>query len=222
VTFTKSSLLRQSSNQLGPQVGEGDVAGYVLDVRLAVLVSGSGTLLEAMLDAELLIELVVADRTCRGLTIAAEAGVANALVERTDWTEGFDRNGYASQLIATLAEHDIDVVAMAGFGTILGEAAFEAMPDRIINTHPALLPSFPGWHAVRDAMDFGVKVSGCTIHVATAEVDHGPILAQEAVEVREDDDESSLHERIKAVERRLYVDTLRSIEMSGQLLGNPL
>jgi len=81
------------------------------------------------------------------------------------------------------------------------------------------LPSFPGWHAVRDALDFGVKVTGCTIHVATPEVDHGPILAQEAVPILDDDDESTLHERIKTVERRLYVDTLRTIQQRGRVLG---
>ena len=83
-------------------------------------------------------------------------------------------------------------------------------------------PSFPGWHAVRDALAFGVKVTGCTIHVATAQVDHGPILAQEAVTVKDDDDEASLHERIKAVERRLYVETLQTIERDGRLLGDPV
>ncbi|MDH3704823.1 MAG: formyltransferase family protein, partial [Acidimicrobiia bacterium] len=82
---------------------------------------------------------------------------------------------------------------------------------------PALLPSFKGWHAVRDALDYGVKVTGCTVHVATAEVDEGPILAQEAVEVRPDDTEATLHERIKTVERRLYVDTLRAIHQRGSL-----
>jgi len=175
-----------------------------------------------MLSADLPIELVVADRPCRGLIVAADAGVANELVARTDWGDDFDRDAYTNELIETLKRHQIDLVAMAGFGTIFGEAIFETMPGRIVNTHPALLPSFPGWHAVRDAMAFGAKVTGCTIHVATAQVDDGPILAQEAVEILDDDDESSLHERIKAVERRLYVDTLRSIEARGQLLGEPI
>ena len=93
---------------------------------------------------------------------------------------------------------------MAGFMTILGRAAFAAFPERILNTHPSLLPAFPGAHAVRDALAFGVKVTGCTVHLATETVDHGPILAQEAVPVLPGDDEATLHERIKAVERRLY------------------
>ncbi|MHB1139313.1 MAG: phosphoribosylglycinamide formyltransferase, partial [Microthrixaceae bacterium] len=105
----------------------------------------------------------------------------------------------------------IDLVAMAGWGTILGAAAFQAYPGRILNTHPSLLPAFPGWHAVRDALAYGVKVSGCTVHVATEQVDAGPILAQEAVAVLDGDDEATLHERIKVVERRLYVDTIRTI-----------
>ena len=89
---------------------------------------------------------------------------------------------------------------------------FDAFPGRVLNTHPALLPAFPGWHAVRDALAYGVKVTGCTVHVATEEVDAGPILAQEAVPVRPDDTEASLHERIKAVERRLYPDTAGRLE----------
>jgi phosphoribosylglycinamide formyltransferase-1 len=175
-----------------------------------------------MLAGELPVSLVLADRECRGITLGEEAGIPTTLLERSEWGETFDRDAYASELVTVLGEHDIDLVAMAGFGTILGEPIFAAMPGHIINTHPALLPSFPGWHAVRDALSFGVKVTGCTIHVATAEVDHGPIVAQEAVRIFDDDDETSLHERIKAVERRLYVDTLRRIVESGQLLGNPI
>ena len=86
---------------------------------------------------------------------------------------------------------------------------FEAFPGRVLNTHPSLLPSFPGAHAVRDALAYGVRVTGCTVHLATVEVDHGPILAQEAVAVLAEDDEDRLHERIKAVERRLYPSTLK-------------
>lgn len=201
-------------------VGSIDSDGYLFVMQLAVLVSGSGTLLEAMLAADLPIELVVSDRPCRGLEIASNAGVAAELVERSNFSSNFDREAYSKQLEDVLARHDIDLVAMAGFGTILAEALFDSV--RVINTHPALLPSFPGWHAVRDALAFGVKVTGCTIHVATAQVDHGPILAQEAVTVKDDDDEASLHERIKAVERRLYVETLQTIERDGRLLGDPV
>ena len=191
-------------------------------MQLAVLVSGSGTLLDAILAADVPVALVVADRPCRGLEIASEYGVVSELVERTEFGAEFNRDAYASEMAKVLCEHQIDLVAMAGFGTVLGEPIFSAMPGRIINTHPALLPSFPGWHAVRDAMAAGVKVTGCTIHVATPVVDDGPILAQESVAILDDDDEASLHERIKAVERRLYVDTLREIADSGQLLGTTI
>ncbi len=100
---------------------------------------------------------------------------------------------------------------MAGFGTVFGQAMLDAYPDRILNTHPALLPSFKGWRAVEDALAYGVKVTGCTVHVTTLEVDAGPILAQEAVPVHDDDTVETLHERIKAVERRLYPETIRSV-----------
>lgn len=185
-------------------------------MRLAVFVSGSGSLLQAMLDAQLPVSLVVADRPCRGLELA-EPHCAVSLVDRGDWGASFDRDAYTARILETLAAHDIDLVAMAGFGTVLGPAIFEAFGDNIINTHPALLPSFPGWHGVRDALDYGVKVTGCTVHIATPEVDAGPILAQRAVEVFDDDDEASLHERIKAQERTLYVATLGSILERGSV-----
>lgn len=183
---------------------------------MAVLASGSGTLLEAILQAELPVALVVSDRPCRALEIAD--GIPSILLERTDWTSSFDRDAYARALSDLLRGHDIDLVVMAGFGTVLGAPIFDAMGERIINTHPALLPAFPGWHAVRQALEYGVKVTGCTIHVATPVVDDGPILAQEAVPVEPDDDEATLHERIKVVERRLYVETIRSIRARGSVL----
>ncbi len=180
-------------------------------MRLAVLVSGSGTLLEAILAERTPVALVVADRPCRGLEVAAGAGVPAELVERTDFSRAFDRAGYTDLVVKALAADQIDLVAMAGFMTVLAPSAFEAFPGRIVNTHPALLPSFRGAHAVRDALARGVKVTGCTVHVATAEVDAGPILAQEAVPVLPGDDEATLHERIKEVERRLYPATIKEL-----------
>lgn len=180
-------------------------------MRLAVLASGSGTLLDAMAASGLPIALVMVDRHCAVEDVAARHGLPVEVVERTDFTGSFDRDAYTEQVVERLQANEIDLVAMAGWGTILAPAAFHAYPGRILNTHPALLPSFPGWHAVRDALAAGVKVTGCTVHVATELVDDGPILAQEAVPVLEDDDEASLHERIKAVERRLYPETIRSI-----------
>lgn len=187
-------------------------------MRVAVLVSGSGTILEAMLAEGLPVAFVLADRPCRGLDVAAAHGVAAELVERADFRAGFDRDAYTCRVVEALRRERIDLVAMAGFGTVLAPAMFDAFPGRVLNTHPALLPSFKGWHAVRDALAYGVKVTGCTVHVATPEVDHGPILAQEAVPVLPGDTEATLHERIKVVERRLYVDTLRQILERGSVL----
>ena len=140
------------------------------------------------------------------------------LVERASYGSDFDRDAYTAAVVDVLQAHTIDLVVMAGFGTIFSAAIHEAFPDRILNTHPALLPSFKGWHGVRDALAYGVKVTGCTVHVATLEVDAGPILAQEAVPVLPGDDEESLHERIKAVERRLYPETIRAVLADPSLL----
>lgn len=186
-------------------------------MRLAVLASGSGTLLDAMATAGLPIDLVMVDRRCAVQEVAMRHGIRCELVERTDFSEAFDRDAFTKEVVAALERHGIDLVAMAGWGTILAPAAFEAMPGRIINTHPALLPSFKGWHGVRDALEAGVKVTGCTVHVATEAVDDGPILAQEPVAVLPGDDEASLHERIKEVERRLYTETIAEILERGSV-----
>lgn len=183
-----------------------------------MLVSGTGSILDAMLDAGVPVALVVADRPCRGLELAAEAGIATELVARESFDPSFDRDAYSARLAAVLADHQIDLVAMAGFGTVLSQPMHDAFGGRLLNTHPALLPSFKGWHAVRDALAYGVKVTGCTVHVAALDVDTGPILAQEAVPVLPDDTEASLHERIKEVERRLYPATLRRIIDQGTVL----
>ncbi|MGH9069535.1 MAG: phosphoribosylglycinamide formyltransferase [Acidimicrobiales bacterium] len=171
---------------------------------VGVLASGSGTILAALIGAGLPVRVVVADRPCRALAVAEEAGVAAVLVARTEWGAGFDRVAYTEAVVGALSGHDVDVVAMAGWGTVLERPMFDAWPGRVLNTHPALLPAFPGWHAVEEALAAGVAATGCTIHVATAEVDDGPVLAQEEVPVLEGDTVASLHERIKAVERRLY------------------
>lgn len=177
--------------------------------RLGVLASGTGTVLGAILDAGLTVDLVLLDRPCRAAELADRAGVPVEIVERESYGPDFDRVAYTHRVVDALKHHRIDVIAMAGFGTVLGAPVFDVYPGRILNTHPALLPSFKGWHAVRDALDAGVKVTGTTVHIATEEVDTGPILAQEAVRVLDGDDESSLHERIKEVERRLYPATIR-------------
>ena len=179
-------------------------------MRIGVLASGSGTILEAILGDGIEVAAVFADRKCRALDVAAEAGVEAVLVERTDFTKSFDRDAYCRELIEALRLREIDLVVSAGFGTVVPQVA-TAFPGRMINTHPALLPAFKGWHAVRDALAAGVKVTGCTVHVVTEEVDDGPILAQEAVPVEPGDTEESLHERIKEVERRLLPATIRKL-----------
>jgi phosphoribosylglycinamide formyltransferase-1 len=188
------------------------------NVRIAVLVSGTGTILEAMLAAEVPVALVVADRPCAALERAGKAGVEPLLVARPSFGPDFDRAAYTESMVAELRERHVDLIAMAGFGTILTDAVHAAFGGRILNTHPSLLPAFPGWHAVADALSYGVKVTGCTVHLAGVEVDTGPILAQEPVRVRDDDTVESLHERIKAVERRLYPETIRSILKRGSVL----
>ena len=182
-----------------------------------MLVSGTGSILHAMIDAGVPVALVAADRPCRGLEIAAEAGIATELVERDRFDASFDRDAYSAQLAAVLVAHDLDLVAMAGFGTVLTQPMQDAFGGRLLNTHPALLPAFKGWHAVRDALAYGVKVTGCTVHVAGLDVDTGPILAQEAVPVLPGDTEAVLQERIKDVERRLYPATLLTIIEQGRV-----
>ncbi|MET1039565.1 MAG: phosphoribosylglycinamide formyltransferase [Acidimicrobiales bacterium] len=190
-------------------------------MRIGVLASGSGTILEAMLDRALPVVVVVVDRPCGAVEVADRAGVDARVVEREDFSPDFDRVAYSKQIVDVLHEAEVDLVAMAGFGTILDEPVFDAFRGRILNTHPALLPSFPGWHGVADALAYGVKVTGCTVHVATLEVDAGPIVAQEPVTVLADDTVDTLHERIKAVERRLYPATLAAV-VAGELALPPI
>lgn len=183
--------------------------------RIAVLASGGGTILEAILGSRLPVALVLVDRPCGATEIALAAGVPVEIVERDSYGDDFDRVAYTHRVVDALERHQIDLVAMAGFGTILEKPVHDAFPGRIVNTHPALLPAFKGWHAVRDTMAAGVEVTGCTVHIATLEVDDGPILAQEEVPVLPDDTEETLHERIKEVERRLYPRVLRELATEG-------
>ena len=200
-----------ASRKPGAEWG-GPALGYVRAVqRLGVLASGSGTVLQAILDAGLPVGVVVVDRPCAATERAADAGAPVEVVERTSFGPDFDRVAYTHRVVDALKRHEVDLVAMAGFGTILAEPVHEAFPGRIVNTHPALLPAFKGWHAVEDALAAGVKVTGWTAHLANLDVDDGPILAQEAVAVRADDTVDTLHERIKQVERRRYPEVLRDL-----------
>jgi phosphoribosylglycinamide formyltransferase 1 len=179
--------------------------------RLGVLASGSGTILQALLDADLPIAVVVADRSCGAIARAEAAGVPVELIERESFGPEFDRVAYTHRVVDALKRHEVDVVAMAGFMTILAQPMLDAFGGRITNTHPSLLPAFKGAHAVADALAAGVAETGCTVHYATLEVDEGPILAQESVPIVDGDTVESLHERIKQTERRLYPDVLRGL-----------
>ena len=158
---------------------------------------------------------VIVDRPCPAIEVAARNGVPCELVERETFGPEFDRLGYTERVVDALEAHDVELVAMAGFGTILEKPIHDRYPRAIVNTHPALLPAFKGWNAVPAALEAGVKVTGMTVHYATLEVDDGPILAQEAVPVLPDDTVETLHERIKEIERRLYPQVLLELVNEG-------
>lgn len=183
-------------------------------LHLAVLVSGSGTNLQALLDTiaadpDFGGEVVVVgsdDAGAHGLRRARDAGIpAFAVV----LGEHPDRPSWEKALVAALDEHEPDAVVLAGFMKLLSPQFLVRWPGRVVNIHPSLLPSFRGATAVRDALAYGVKVTGSTVHFVDEKVDHGPIIAQEAVTIEPSDDEASLHERIKAVEHRLLPRCVR-------------
>jgi phosphoribosylglycinamide formyltransferase-1 len=184
-------------------------------VRIAVLASGTGTILEALVAADLPIAVVVVDRACGAEDIADGAGIPVERVFRSSFGSDFDRESFTDDVVAALARYDVRLLAMAGYGTVLARSVHEAYPGRILNTHPALLPAFKGWHAVEQALAAGVAETGCTVHVATLAVDDGPILARESVPILPGDTPATLHERIKAVERRLYPAAIRAVLDAG-------
>jgi phosphoribosylglycinamide formyltransferase-1 len=193
-------------------------------LRLAVLASGVGSIFEAMVKSGLPVELLLADRPCRALEVAEENGVAHALVDRRDY--GFaprtqwDRKGFTKAIMAELKRHDIGLIAMSGFMTVFDPVIYTKYQDRILNTHPSLLPAFKGegGKVMRDTLAAGVTETGCTVHISNAEIDDGRILTQQRVPVLPGDTPDSLWERIKAVERRLYPATIRkySDELSSR------
>jgi phosphoribosylglycinamide formyltransferase-1 len=185
--------------------------------RLVVLASGTGSLLASLLAAAgdeypARVIAVGTDRNCAAVDIAAGAGVPSYTVRLGDYP---DRDAWDAALTAATAEHQPDLVVSAGFMKILGGQFLSRFPGRVVNTHPALLPAFPGAHAVPEALAYGVRVTGCTVHLVDSGMDTGPILAQQAVEVLDDDTEETLHERIKVVERRLLVDVLAALATRG-------
>lgn len=185
--------------------------------RVVVLASGTGSLLAALLksavgDYPVRVVAVGTDRVCAALDIAAAASIPAFTVPLADYP---DRAAWDAAITEATAAHEPDLVVSAGFMKILGTKFLSRFPARVINTHPALLPAFPGAHAVPDALAHGVRVTGCTVHLVDAGTDTGPILAQQAVAVLDDDDEATLHERIKVIERQLLVDVLEAFAIRG-------
>ena len=190
-------------------------------MRIVVLVSGTGSNLQAVIDAVRSGELagveiaaVGADREgTYGIERSAEAGLETFVVNFNSFPT---RAEWDAALTERVAEYAPDVVVSSGFMRIVSADFIDRFGGRYLNTHPALLPAFPGAHGVRDALAYGVKVTGCTVHWADAGVDTGPIIAQEALAIADGEDEESLHERIKVVERRLLVDVLARLAV-GQI-----
>ena len=187
--------------------------------RLVVLASGSGTLLQALLDAAesadypATVVAVGSDRPdAQALQRARKAGVPDFVVRLADHA---DRASWDVSLTEAVAAHRPDLVVSAGFMKLLGPRFLERFGSRVVNSHPALLPSFPGMHAVRDALAAGVNVTGTTVHFVDAGVDTGPIIARRSVQVFPTDDEASLHERIKVIERTLLVDVVDTLIRHG-------
>ena len=183
-------------------------------LKVVVLVSGTGSLLQNIIDNQdgsYTVIKVVADVECKGIERAQNAGIATEVVPL-----GADRAQWNKDLVAAVGQPDM--VVSAGFMKILGADFLATFEGRTINTHPALLPSFPGAHGVRDALAYGVKVTGSTVHFVDAGVDTGRIIAQQPIMIEADDDEASLHERIKSVERELIVRVLRAAQVNNQQL----
>ncbi len=182
---------------------------------LGVLISGSGTNLQALLDAvaagtlRAKLGVVVSNvATAKGLDRARAAGVATVVVEHKAFA---DRATFDAELVRVLRAHSVDVVVLAGFMRLVTPTLLGAFPNRVVNVHPALLPAFPGVHAQKQALDYGVKVTGCTVHFVDAGTDTGPIIAQATVAVRDDDDEGSLRARVLEQEHALLPRVLQWI-----------
>jgi phosphoribosylglycinamide formyltransferase-1 len=184
---------------------------------LVVLASGTGSLLASLLDAATgdypaRVVAVGVDRDCRAVEIATEASLPTFTVRLADHP---DRAAWDAALTAAVAAHTPDLIVSAGFMKILGPQFLTQFCGRTLNTHPTLLPAFPGAHGVAEALAYGVKVTGCTVHLVDAGTDTGPILAQQPIPVLDDDDEQTLHERIKVTERRLLVDVVAAVATGG-------
>lgn len=185
-------------------------------MRVGVLASGSGTNVQAILDAERAGQLgpakvvvVIANVSdARALERARAAGVPAELVEHNAYTS---RATFDAALLAALQRYEVELVALAGFMRLLTPAFLRAFPERVVNIHPSLLPAFPGVHAQKQALEYGARVAGCTVHFVDDGLDSGPIIAQSAVKIAEDDDLPQLTARILAEEHRLYPAAIRAI-----------
>jgi phosphoribosylglycinamide formyltransferase-1 len=196
-----------------------------MNARLVVLVSGEGTNLQALIDAcsdvgyGAAVVAVGADRDGIGaLDRAAHHDIPAFTLRVRDFASRAD---WDQALADRCQAYEPDLIVCAGFMKLVGKAFLGVHGGRCLNTHPALLPSFPGMHGVHDALEYGVKVTGCTVFLVDEGVDAGPVLAQAAVEVRDDDDEPTLHERIKVAERQLLVDTVGRMAREGWTLETP-
>jgi len=187
--------------------------------RLVVLVSGEGTNLQALIDAcadegyGADVVAVGSDRAgIPGLARAARAGIPTFVHRVKDYSSRAD---WDTALADSCAAYDVDLVILAGFMKLVGPRFLDRFGGRCLNTHPALLPSFPGMHGARDALSYGVKVTGCTVFIVDPGIDAGPVIAQRPVLVQDDDDEAALHERIKVTERALLVETVGRMVREG-------
>ncbi len=188
-----------------------------MSARLVVLVSGTGTTLQALLDASddpswgAQVVAVGADREgTLGERRAKDRGIATFVLKVSDFPT---REAWDAALAASVGSYEPALVVSAGFMKLVSQQFLDTFP--MVNTHPALLPSFPGMHGARDALEHGVKVTGCTLFLVDAGVDTGPIVAQAAVPVLDTDDEATLHERIKAAEREILVDAVGRMAREG-------
>jgi len=200
-------------------VGELEAPGTRADKKLVVLVSGEGTNLQALIDAcrdeayGARVAAVGADRGgITALARAGQAGLPTFVIRLADYA---DREEWDAALARACVGYQPDLIVLAGFMKLVGKPFLDAFGGRCLNTHPALLPSFPGTHGVRDALDHGVKVTGCTVFLVDEGVDAGPIVAQASVPVADEDDEATLHERIKVAERALLVATVGRMVREG-------
>jgi phosphoribosylglycinamide formyltransferase 1 len=185
--------------------------------RLVVLASGTGSLLASLLrtargDYPGRVVAVGVDRDCPAVDVAKAGDVPVFCIRMSDHP---DRGAWDVAITEATAAYQPDLIVSAGFMKILGPRFLSCFTGRVLNTHPALLPAFPGAHAVPATLEYGVKVSGATVHLVDAGTDTGPVLAQAVVPVLDDDDEASLHERIKVVERRLLAEVIADVATRG-------